>query len=94
MEKLARRISKVVLFCGLFFLAGRYVHTYPLPMTLQQQHYLILISDTFGVADYELFYIFAMVIIDIIVATIVYAALIKLCRYCWAKRVSTAAGRR
>ncbi|CAM2170077.1 Type IV secretion system protein VirD4 [Paraburkholderia sacchari] len=93
MEKFARRALKVVLFCGVFYLTGRYVHTYPLPMTLQQQHYLIVISEAFGVADYELFYIFTMMVIDIIVAIVAYVAIIKLWRYCWAKRRSTTAGR-
>ncbi|WP_395063424.1 hypothetical protein [Paraburkholderia silvatlantica] len=55
MGTLAPKAAKVLLFCALFLLAGRYVHTYPMPMTLQQQHYLIVISEAFGVADYELF---------------------------------------
>ncbi|MBB5508326.1 hypothetical protein HDG35_004607 [Paraburkholderia sp. JPY681] len=32
MATLVRRVFKVVLFCGLFYLALRYVHTYPWPM--------------------------------------------------------------
>jgi len=78
MAKLVRKATKVLLFCGLFLLAGRYVHTYPLPMTLQQQHYLIVISEAFGVADYELFYILSMMLIDLIVTIMAYSILIRL----------------
>ncbi|SMG44204.1 hypothetical protein [Paraburkholderia susongensis] len=83
MEALARKAAKVLLFCGLFFLAGRYVHTYPLPMTLSQQHYLIVISETFGVADYEMFYIGSMIAIDLVVTILAYSILMRLWqRYC------------
>lgn len=80
MEKIARRTIKILLFLSLFLLAGRYVHTYPLPMTLRQQHYLSMISDLFGVDDYEFFYIISMIIIDLIVTIIVYSLLIRLWR--------------
>jgi hypothetical protein len=80
MATLVRRAIKVVLFCVLFLLAVRYVHTYPMPMTQQQQHYLIVISERFGVDDYELFYIGAMVVIDLIVAIAVYVVILKLWR--------------
>jgi hypothetical protein len=80
MATLARRTIKVLLFCALFLLAGRYVHTYPLPMTQQQQHYLILISEKVGVSDYELFYIVAMVVIDLIVALMGYIVIVRLWR--------------
>lgn len=80
MEKLARRIAKILLFLGLFLLSGRYVHTYPLPMTLTQQHYLSMISDWFGVDDYELFYIGSMIVIDLIVTVVVYSMLMRLWR--------------
>lgn len=78
MATLVRRISKTLLFCGLFFLAGRYVHTYPIPMTMGQQHQLIVISEAFGVRDYELFYIGSMALIDVIVTIVAYTLAIKL----------------
>ncbi|MBN3850511.1 hypothetical protein G3N58_27370 [Paraburkholderia sp. Ac-20342] len=78
MATLARKVAKVLLFCGLYFLAIRYVHTYPIPMTLQQQQELIVISDAFGVADTELFYILAMMLIDLIVTIMVYSILLRL----------------
>jgi hypothetical protein len=80
MENAVRKFAKVFLFCGLFFIAGRYVHTYPLPMTPQQQHYLIFFSEKFGVTDYEIFYIGAMVAIDFIVAVIAYSILMNIWR--------------
>jgi hypothetical protein len=78
MTTVVRRAFKVVLFCALFLLAVRYVHTYPMPMTRQQRHYLIVISERFGVADYEMFYIASMVVIDLIVAAAVYVVILKL----------------
>jgi hypothetical protein len=58
------------------------VHTYPLPMTLEQQHILIVISDQFGVADAELLYIGAMTAIDLVVAIALYRLAMKLWRAC------------
>jgi len=80
MATLVCKTAKVLLFCGLYFLAIRYVHTYPIPMTLQQQQELIVISDAFGVADTELFYILAMMLIDLLVTIMVYTILIRLWR--------------
>jgi len=80
MATLVRKVAKILLFFALYFLAIRYIHTYPMPMTLQQQHYLIVISDAFRVADYELFYILAMMLIDLIVTIMVYTILMRLWR--------------
>jgi hypothetical protein len=81
MAALARRATTVLLFCGLYFLAVRYVHTYPMSMTLRQQHYLIVISEKFGVAGYEMFYIVAMMVIDLIVTIAAYLILVRLWRH-------------
>jgi len=80
MEKLARSAIKIILFSGLFFLSVRYVHTYPLPMPARHQYYLRVISEFFGVRDYEFFYIASMVIVDLIVTVVVYSIMIRLCR--------------
>ena len=85
MATLVRRAFKTLLFCALFLLEGRFVHTYPMPMTRQQQHYLIVISESFGVDDYEMFYILAMIVIDLAVAIVVYVMLLKLWRRYWMK---------
>jgi hypothetical protein len=55
-------------------------------MTRQQQHYLIVISERFGVDDYEMFYIAAMIVIDLTVSIAVYVMLLKLWRHYWIKR--------
>jgi len=49
-------------------------------MTLEQQHILIEISDKLGVADYELLYIGAMTLIDMVVAIAIYLLVIKIGR--------------
>ena len=53
MATLARRMLRLLLFFGLFFLAVRFVHTYPIPMTQDQQQHLIVISEEMGVRDAE-----------------------------------------
>jgi hypothetical protein len=78
MATLVRRIFKVALFVGLFLLSMRYIHTYPLPMTLPQQNYLIVISGKFGVRDYEGFYLSAVAIVNLIVAAFEYVTIMKL----------------
>ena len=85
MAAFVRRAFKILLFCVLFLLAGRFIHTYPMPMTQQQQHYLIVISESFGVDDYEMFYILAMIAVDLAVAIAVYMMLLKLWRRYWMK---------
>ncbi|RZF31784.1 hypothetical protein EVC45_01615 [Paraburkholderia sp. UYCP14C] len=81
MENFARKAAKLLLFCGLFFLAIRYVHTYPLPMTPRQQHYLIVISEKFEMADYEMFYIVSMIAIDVVVTIVAYSIVVRLWRH-------------
>ncbi|NML31060.1 hypothetical protein [Paraburkholderia antibiotica] len=80
MAILVRRILKLCLFAAFFVLSVRYVHTYPLPMPMEQQGILIEISDRLGVADYELLYIIAMTALDLIVTIMLYALTIKLWR--------------
>ncbi|WP_296660371.1 hypothetical protein [Paraburkholderia sp.] len=80
MEILAHSAAKVLLFCGLFLLAVRYVHTYPMPMTMQQQDFWSEISEAFGIADSELFYICTMITIDLVVAIVAYSILMKFLR--------------
>lgn len=83
-----RRLCKISLFFVLFLLSERYVHTYPLPMTLEQQRVLIEISDKLGLTDYELFYICAITSIDLIVAIALYVLIMKIGRVCRKNSVS------
>lgn len=80
MATLARRTLKLLLFIGLFWLAILYVHTYPLPLTVSQQHILIEISRRLRVEDYEFLYICSMTILDLIVAIIAYVMILKVWR--------------
>lgn len=81
MATLARRIPKLILFAGLLFLSIRYVHTYPIPMTQDQQQRLIVISEKLGVRDAEALYIFTMCFIDLVVTTLTYRAIIRVSRF-------------
>lgn len=63
----------------------RFIHTYPLPMPMAQQRYLIAISETFGVNDYEGFYLSAVAVVNLIVAAIEYTLIMKLWRHYRAK---------
>lgn len=89
MATLAHRLCKLIFFVVLFLLAVRYVHTYPSPMTLEQQQILIEISEKLGATDYELFYISAMIAIDLIVAIVLYVTIMKIWRRYGSKRRST-----
>lgn len=88
MAILVRRICKPLLFFALFLLSVRYVHTYPLPMTPEQQHILIAISDKLGVTDCELLYIGATTAIDLIVTIVLYAMVMKTWRLSRRNRAS------
>ncbi|NML33683.1 hypothetical protein [Paraburkholderia antibiotica] len=81
MATLARRLSRLALFIGLLLLSIRYVHTYPDPMPAGQQHILWKISRWLGVRDPDDVYIPAMAVIELIVAIVVYRAIMKLWRY-------------
>jgi hypothetical protein len=86
MATLARRVFKILLFIGLFLASMRFVHTYPLPMPADQQAYLIEISETFGVKDYEGFYLSAVTIVNLIVAIVLYVMTMKIWRRYRSKR--------
>jgi hypothetical protein len=74
LARLARSMLKWLVFVGMLLLSIRYVHTYPVPMTLSQQQVLVEISNWFGVKDCELFYIVSMLLIDLMVTWIVFWA--------------------
>ncbi|WP_250530413.1 hypothetical protein [Caballeronia sp. ATUFL_F1_KS4A] len=80
MATVVRKLIKVALFSGLFLLAVRYVHTYPLPMTESQQHVLLVIADSVGVEDAEMLYILSMTTVDLLVAIVAYKVIMKLWR--------------
>jgi len=69
------------LFIGLFLVSMRFIHTYPLPMPVNQQHYLIAISEIFGVRDYDGFYLSAVTLINLIAACIEYALIMRVWKH-------------
>lgn len=72
MATLARRLLKIILFACLFFLSVRYVHIYPLPMTMEQQHILISFTSALNASDPEIVYMFSMLILNLIAAIVAY----------------------
>lgn len=80
MATLAHRALRLVLFIGLFILSVRYIHTYPIPMTQDQQQDLIVISGKLGVRDAEALYIFTMCFVDLIASILAYRMIMSVSR--------------
>lgn len=80
MAALAHRALRLVLFIGLFILSVRYIHTYPIPMTQDQQQDLIVISGKLGVRDAEALYIFTMCFVDLIASILAYRMIMSVSR--------------
>jgi hypothetical protein len=72
MAALARRLAKAALFACLFLVSMRYIHTYPLPITVDQQQRLIDIAAIFGVVDTEGFYLSVVTIVNLLAAATEY----------------------
>ncbi|MFT4065429.1 hypothetical protein [Paraburkholderia sp.] len=72
MTALARRQFKALLFLGLFYLAVRFVHTYPVPMPANQLHILRKLSRWLRIRDSDDWYFLVVVIIQFIVAIFVW----------------------
>ncbi|WP_028232335.1 hypothetical protein [Paraburkholderia mimosarum] len=89
MATLARRIFKVLLFASLFVVSMRFVHTYPLPMTTDQQQRLLELSSRFGVSDSETFYLAVVAVINLLLAALEYLLMMKLWGICRARHRST-----
>jgi len=81
MATVVRRISKVLLFIGLFILSVKYVHTYPQPMTAHQLDVLLRICEKLGIHDPDDFYIPAMRVAELAVTIIVYASMMRIWRF-------------
>ncbi|RDS79080.1 hypothetical protein DWU98_19585 [Dyella monticola] len=85
MVALARKflaiIVRAILFIGLYDLALRFVHTYPVPMPPDQQNILFLLSEKLGIRDPDDLYIFGFATIDLVVTILAYRAVIRLWRH-------------
>lgn len=58
-------------------------------MPIDQQQYLIEISEMFGVRDYEGFYLSAVTIVNLIVTIVLYVMIMRNWRRYWSKRRPT-----
>ncbi|MBN3801775.1 hypothetical protein GXB81_01690 [Paraburkholderia sp. Ac-20336] len=86
MATLVRRVFKVALFVSLFCLAVPYVHTYPWPMPESQSAIWWGVSRWLDIRDPEDLYFVVWVTIDLLVAALVYLALMRLWRHYRAKQ--------
>jgi hypothetical protein len=83
MEVLVRSLTvvfKVLPFLGLYALTLRIAHTYPLPMSLEQQHMLFTLSRKLGVRDPEDLYLYTFAVVDLIIAALLYMAIVRFWR--------------
>ncbi|AHK18685.1 hypothetical protein [Yersinia similis] len=77
MATLVRRLLKVLFFIGLFILAVKYIHSYPYPMPESQLQHWFSISEFLGFSNPEDIYFPAMLVLDIIVASLAYVFIMK-----------------
>jgi hypothetical protein len=90
MAILVRRMSKTLLFVGLFFLVVRYVYA---PLSFIQswnQHYIFVVGWFLGFHDIDLFEVVVGVTVSLICTTAIYVMLVKTCRSCCARHKATA----
>lgn len=78
MATLARRVFKVALFCCLFYLALRYIHTYPWPMPERQSLMWWRAARRLGIRDPEDLYFWVWVPVALFSAMLAYVAIMKL----------------
>ncbi|EDZ98511.1 conserved hypothetical protein [Burkholderia sp. H160] len=81
MATLARRVFKVALFIGLFYLSLLYVRPYPYEWTESESRAWSRASHWLGIHDPEDLYYVVWVTIELIVAALAYAAIMKLWRW-------------
>jgi len=81
-------IFKLLLFIGLYALALRLIHTYPVPMPPEQQHILFSFSRSLGIRDPDDLYLSTFAIVDMIIAIMAYRLIMKIWRHCRSKRDS------
>ncbi|MBB5447434.1 MULTISPECIES: hypothetical protein [unclassified Paraburkholderia] len=77
---LVRRLFKVALFVGLFWLSVPYVHTYPIPMPERQALAWLRAANRLGIRDPDDLYIPVMLLADLLVATLAYMVIMRLWR--------------
>ncbi|WP_414448364.1 hypothetical protein AB4851_02995 [Burkholderia sp. 22PA0099] len=85
-----KRISKILLFIGIYASTLRVVHTYPIPMPANQQEILFMLSDKLGIHDPDTLYIYGFAFFDLLIAIVVYRMIMKI----WKKFREKSASRR
>jgi hypothetical protein len=80
MATLARRVFKVVLFCGLFRLLLPYVHPYPVEWTDSQSLAWLRAANRLGIRDPDDLFFWVTVAMNLIATTLFYVAMMKLWR--------------
>ncbi|CAN0619883.1 conserved protein of unknown function [Burkholderia multivorans] len=73
-------IFKIALFVSLFVISMRFIHTYPLPMPLDQQHQLLMVSRNLSIRDPDDLYLSVVVVVNLVAAAIEYTLLMKIWR--------------
>ncbi|NUY03100.1 hypothetical protein [Paraburkholderia youngii] len=86
MATLARRVLKVVLFCGLFRLLLPYVHPYPVEWTESESRAWLHVANWLGIRDPDDLFFWVTVAMNLTATTLVYMAIMKLWRWYRPKR--------
>ncbi|WP_028225179.1 hypothetical protein [Paraburkholderia ferrariae] len=81
MAALARRVFKVVLFCGLFRLLLPYVYPYPVEWTDSQSLAWLRAANWLGIRDPDDLFFWITVGMNLIATTLIYVAIMKLWRW-------------
>ena len=81
MATLARRMFKVVLFCGLFRLLLPYVHPYPVEWTASQSLAWLHAANRLSIRDPGDLFFWVTVAMNLIATTLAYVAIMKLWRH-------------
>ncbi|SMG25673.1 hypothetical protein SAMN06265784_102457 [Paraburkholderia susongensis] len=81
MATLARRVFKVVLFCGLFRLLLPYVHPYPVEWTESQSLAWLHAANRLDIRDPDDLFFWVTVAMNLIATTLAYVVIMRLWRH-------------
>jgi hypothetical protein len=87
MATLARRVFKVLLFCGLFCLLLPYVHPYPAEWTYSQSLEWLHAANRLGIRDPDDLFFLVTLAMNLIATGLAYAAIMKLWRWYQSRKV-------
>lgn len=81
MAVVVHRIFKTILFLGLFFLVVRYIYDPLSFIPAWNQHYVLVVSESLGLDDIDLFEVLMGVTLCLVLTTAIYLILIKIYRF-------------